>query len=108
MVVQQPVDAVIEKEQDMVVVVVNLTKEYIIMKENISLKFRKYYGLSMQELANVCGKSRQAVMKWEYNNAVPASTKYLLQSILDQCLSSEQMVVKLKQVFDKPIDTKSI
>jgi DNA-binding transcriptional regulator YiaG len=78
------------------------------MKDNISKIFRIQYGLSMQELANLCGKSRSAIMNWEYNNGCPSSTKFLLQEILDQNLSSKQMIDKLKQIFDKPISTKSI
>lgn len=62
----------------------------------------------MKDLANLCNKSRSTVMNWEYNDGCPASTKYLLQDILDQGLSSEQMVVKLKQIFDKQIDNKTI
>ncbi len=77
-------------------------------KQNISQKFRQHYGLSMQELADVCTKSRSTIMNWEYNNGCPSSIKYLLQEILDQSLNSEQMINKLKQVFDKPVDTKSI
>ena len=78
------------------------------MKLNISQKFRQHYGLSQQDLANICNKSRSTVMNWEYNDLCPASIRFLLQEILEQGLSTESMIFKLKQVFDKHVDTKSV
>lgn len=77
-------------------------------KLNISQRFRKHYGLSQREMADICGKSRKTVINWEHNNACPAAITHILQNILDLNTGPAEMVVKLKQVFDKHVDTKSI
>lgn len=78
------------------------------MKQNTVSLFRKHYGLTQQELAHLCNKSRSTIMNWEYGSGCPSLIENVLESILDQKLACNKMVLKMKQVFDKRNIVRSI
>lgn len=67
------------------------------------LELRKKKGLTQEELAEICGVSRQSISKWEADMALPETEKLLIlsrifQVSLDVLLKDELEVNGIKEV----------